>query len=81
MEDDEDFDFRDQSGMTFGADDAQVIVDFAVGASGVGPVVGFGSDDFFPSAPDPDAVHDTPGSAESTREAHRSCVNQSARRP
>ncbi len=62
MEHDEDLDFRDQSGMTFGADDAQVIVDFAVGASGVGPVVGFGSDDFFPSAPDPDAVHDTPGS-------------------
>ena len=29
-------------------------LDFAVGPSGVGPVMGFDSDDFFPSAPDAD---------------------------
>jgi len=54
MEDDESVDFRDQSGRVLGADDARVVVDFAVGPIGVGPVMGFGSDDFFPSAQDAD---------------------------
>lgn len=29
-------------------DDSGLVVSFAVGPSGVGPVMGFGSDDFFP---------------------------------
>lgn len=33
------------------ADDSGAVVNFAVGPSGVGPVLGFNSDDFFPSAP------------------------------
>jgi hypothetical protein len=36
----------------FAADDARVVVDFTVGPPGVGPVIGFDSDDFFPSTPD-----------------------------
>jgi len=51
-------DSRDQAGQTPQVNDARVIVDFAVGSSGVGPVMGFGSDDFFPYAPDADAVPD-----------------------
>ena len=54
VEDDESFEADDQSGLVPGADDARVVVDFAVGPSGVGPVMGFDSDDFFPSAPDAD---------------------------
>lgn len=54
VEDDESLDAQDQSGLVPGADDARVVVDFAVGPSGVGPVMGFDSDDFFPSAPDAD---------------------------
>ena len=54
VEDDESLDSRDQQGLALGADDARVVVDFAVGPSGVGPVMGFDSDDFFPSAPDAD---------------------------
>ena len=54
MEEDNGLDYLDGSDLTLGADDAQVIADFSVGSSGVGPVMGFGSDDFFPSAPDPD---------------------------
>ena len=54
VEDDESLDAQDQSGLVPGADDARVVVDFAVGPSGVGPVMGFDSDDFFPSAPDED---------------------------
>ena len=57
---DEGLDSRDQSELTLGVDDVRVIADFAVGSSGVGPVMGFGSDDFFPSAPDPAAVPDNP---------------------
>ena len=52
VEDDESLDARDQVGLVPKADDARVVVDFAVGPSGVGPVMGFDSDDFFPSAPD-----------------------------
>ena len=54
VEDDESLDAQDQSGLVPGADDARVVVDFAVGPPGVGPVMGFDSDDFFPSAPDVD---------------------------
>ena len=54
VEDDESLDSRDQPGLALGADDARVVVDFAVGPSGVGPVMGFDSDDFFPLAPDAD---------------------------
>ena len=60
MEDDQGLDFRDQSGLIIGAEDARVIADYSVGAAGVGPMVGFGSDDFFPSAPPPNAVPDSP---------------------
>jgi hypothetical protein len=44
----------DQPSQLFAADDARVVVDFTVGSPGVGPVIGFDSDDFFPSAPDAD---------------------------
>ena len=54
VEDDKSLDAQDQSGLGRVADDARVVVDFAVGSSGVGPVMGFDSDDFFPSAPDVD---------------------------
>jgi hypothetical protein len=32
-------------------DDSGLVVSFAVGPSGVGPVMGFGTDDFFPVVP------------------------------
>jgi hypothetical protein len=54
MHDDENLDALDQSDLAPRANDARVIIDFAVGPSGVGPVMGFDSDDFFPSAPDAD---------------------------
>ena len=54
VEGDEGLDAQAQSGLAPGPDDARVVVDFAVGPPGVGPVMGFDSDDFFPSAPDPD---------------------------
>ena len=54
MQGDETLDAQDRSGLVPGADDARVVADFAVGPSGVGPVMGFDSDDFFPSAPDAD---------------------------
>ena len=54
MEDDERLDGLDQSGLVPGADDARVVVDFAAGPPGVGPVMGFDSDDFVTSAPDVD---------------------------
>jgi hypothetical protein len=38
----------------YGADEAHVVIDFAVGPPGVGPVMGFDSDDFTPSPPDAD---------------------------
>ena len=55
MEDDESLDAQDQSDLVAGADDARGVVDFAVGPPGVGPVMGFDSDDFFP-APEADIV-------------------------
>ena len=36
-------------------EDSGLVATFAVGPSGVGPVMGFGSDDFFPVAPVADA--------------------------
>jgi hypothetical protein len=51
VEDDKSLDARDQSGLASRADDARVLVDFSIGPSGVGPVTGFDSGDFFPSAP------------------------------
>ena len=54
MEDDESLDAQEQSGLVPGVEDARVVVDFAVGPSGVGPVTGFDSGDFFPLAPDAD---------------------------
>jgi hypothetical protein len=54
VEDDKSLDAQDQSSMLPGADDARVVMDFAIGPSGVGPVMGFDSDDFFPSVPDAD---------------------------
>lgn len=54
MDDDESLGAQDQSALLLRAHDARVVVDFAVGPSGVGPVMGFDSDDFFPSAPDAD---------------------------
>lgn len=56
VEDDESLDAQDPSGLVAGADDARVVVDFAVGPPGVGPVMGFDSDDFFPAAPEADIV-------------------------
>ena len=58
MEDDEGLDAQDQSGLVPGADDSRGAVDFSVGPPGVGPVMGFDSDDFFPSAPDADIDRD-----------------------
>ena len=54
VEDHESLDSRDQPDLAIGAEGARVVVDFAVGPSGVGPVMGFDSDDFFPLAPDAD---------------------------
>jgi hypothetical protein len=53
VEDDESLDAQDQSGLAPRVDDSRVVVNFAVGPPGVGPVMGFDSDDFF-SAPDAD---------------------------
>ena len=57
MESDESMDPRDQPGPPIAAAGARIVVDFAVGASGVGPVMGFDSDDFFPLAPE-ENIHD-----------------------
>jgi len=54
VEADESREDQDQSGRAPGADDACVVVDFAVGPSGVEPAMGLDSGDFFPSAPDAD---------------------------
>ena len=54
MEDDGSVDSLDQSGRLLATDDARVVVNFEVGPIGVGPVMGFDSDDFFPSAQDAD---------------------------
>ena len=51
---------RDHPDAAMRALPARVIVDFAVGPSGVGPVMGFDSDDFFPMAPDADLEGNRP---------------------
>jgi hypothetical protein len=58
VESDESMDRRDQPGPPIAAAGARIVVDFAVGPSGVGPVMGFDSDDFFPLAPDADVDDD-----------------------
>ena len=54
VEDDDKIASPDQPSQLFAADDARVVVDFTVGPPGVGPAIAFDSDNFFPSAPDPD---------------------------
>ena len=54
MDDDDKIASPDQPIPFVGADDVRVLIDFAVGPPGVGPVMGFDSDDFIPSAPDAD---------------------------
>ena len=58
VEDDDKIASPDQPSQLFTADDARVVVDFTVGPPGVGPVIGFDSDDFFSSAPDADIDRD-----------------------
>lgn len=58
VEDDDKIASLDQPSQFFAADDARVVVDFTVGPPGVGPVIGFDSDDFFSSAPDADIDRD-----------------------
>ena len=45
------FDPADRPGFVPEGDDSGLVVSFAVGPSGVGPVMGFGTDDFFPVVP------------------------------
>ena len=47
MEDDDKIAYPDQPSQLLAADDARVVVDFTVGPPGIGPVIGFDSDDFF----------------------------------
>jgi hypothetical protein len=54
VEENESTDSPAQQGPFLGFDEARLVVDFAVGPSGVGPVMGVDSGDFFPSAPDAD---------------------------
>ena len=51
MEDEQSVDARVAHGSATELPDARVVIDFGVGPDGVGPVVGFDSGDFFPSAP------------------------------
>ena len=56
------FDLADRPPLVPEVDDAGLVVSFAVGPSGVGPVMGFGTDDFFPVVPAADPVDEpTPG--------------------
>ena len=54
VEEDDKIASPDQPSQLFAPDDAGVVMDFTVGPPGVGPVIGFDSDDFFTSAPDAD---------------------------
>ena len=56
VEADEDLDLQEYSGRAPGVDEARIVIDFSVGSSGVGPVMGIGSGDFFPSAPYADPI-------------------------
>ena len=53
-EDDDGVGSLDHRSRLLRTDGARVVVDFAVGPSGVGPVMGFDSNDFFSPAPDAD---------------------------
>ena len=54
VDENESIDSTAQQSLFLAADDARLVVDFAVGPAGVGPVMGVGSGDFFPSAADAD---------------------------
>jgi hypothetical protein len=54
VEENDSIDPTAQQSLFLGADDARLVVDFAVGPSGVGPAMGIGSGEFFPSAADAD---------------------------
>ena len=51
----------DQPGRGLGTEEARVILDFAVGANGVGPPAGLDSGEFFPVPPVVDLNSDQPG--------------------
>ncbi len=54
MEDEQSVDAQVGKRIGAGIDRSAVVIDFAVGPDGVGPVMGFDSDDFFkPPAPAP----------------------------
>jgi len=54
VEDEQSADPQVASGSAPASADARVVIDFAVGPDGVGPVMGFDSDDFFkPPGPAP----------------------------
>ena len=54
MEDEQSFDAQVGYGPAPASAEARVVIDFGVGPDGVGPVMGFDSDDFFkPPAPAP----------------------------
>ena len=53
MEDEESVDAQVGNGSAAESSDAHFVIDFGVGPDGVGPVMGFDSDDFFrPPAPE-----------------------------
>ena len=54
-----------QHGLFLATDDARMVVDFAVGTPGVGPVMDVDSGDFFPSAPDADLDSNRTGESDS----------------
>ena len=54
------FDPVDRPGFAPEGDDSDLVVSFAVGPSGVGPVMGFGTDDFFPVVSAADSSVDEP---------------------
>ena len=59
MEDEQSVHAQVRNGSAPAPTEARVVIDFAVGPDGVGPVMGFDSDDFFkppaPAPPDNDA--------------------------
>ncbi len=65
VEDEQSVDAQVAYGPATESPDARVVIDFGVGPDGVGPVMGFESGDFFPSAPvaeaDPAEPTDAPG--------------------
>ena len=61
-------DRRDRRTLAPEGDDSDLAAGFAVGPAGVGPVMGFGSDDFFPVVPvgEVAASEDAPSSSSSS---------------